>query len=217
MVRIVYDFIYIDPDSDNDSDTLSNLMKVLDEKEYSKLDQRVEDINYIDINKPPSACQYDSMESFNNYEKDGFYRIKKYKDEDSHKVFSMSFLGDDLHGDNSPNIMTLPELPINLKVLVIRDLNITELPPLPEGLMFLYCLNIKKIKNLPSSLVYLFLDRIDEIEIDKLPDGLRYLHIDADDTFELPSVPDTLEYMYLYTYNYIITNLPKEFNFIDFT
>ena len=207
MVRIIYDYEHFH----NGDSTLSNLMKLFDEEDYEKLNQWVEDINYIDINKPSVAGQYQSIESFDNYESDGYFNVTKYKEEDAHNVFSMSFLGDNLHSDDSPNIITLSKLPENLKVLVIRDLNITELPELPDGLMFLYCdsININKITNLPDSLVYLHLDRLDELEINIFPDSLRYLYIDSENLHKLPHFPDTIEYLRLYDYNYNIVKLPK--------
>jgi Leucine-rich repeat (LRR) protein len=130
------------------------------------------------------------------------------------------------------SLVSLPELPDSLEILICSNNKIEELPKLPNSLEILDCSNnnIKELPKLPSSLKKLICNTNDIKNLPALPNNLLELNIT--DTFvkylpilpkslklllcincslqKLPELPDSLEILDC-SHNFIsqITRLPK--------
>lgn len=122
--------------------------------------------------------------------------------------------------------------------LNLCHLDLTELPPIPEGVRSLYCTfnKLTKIDNLPNSLSILYCSMNNIKNLDNLPPNLQILHCQYNKIQYLDNLPNDLRILYcnhnlltsvdhlpnslriLYCeYNLItsLTNLPDNLTFIE--
>ena len=105
-------------------------------------------------------------------------------------------------------INSLPPLPASLQVIDCSNTPITSLPPLPDSLKILAC-NYTKITSLPplpKSLQCLFCSDTPITSLPPLPDSLNSLTCFHTKITSLPSLSDSLKL--IYCFNTPITSLP---------
>jgi len=97
------------------------------------------------------------------------------------------------------------------KSLNIGNLNLTELPELPEGLERLYCTNnqLTKLPKLPKGLERLYCDNNQLTELPELPKGLKYLYCGNNKLTKLPEIPKGLRELYCHDNQLPYDNLEK--------
>ena len=98
------------------------------------------------------------------------------------------------------------------QILYLSDLQLTELPVLPDTLHRLYCGRNKLtgLPVLPSSLNVLNCrDNLISI-LPKLPESLQYLHCHGNLLTSLPKLPKSLE-SFVWLYNYFCWNISRSY------
>ena len=112
------------------------------------------------------------------------------------------------------NITSLPPLPKSLKYLDCKDTPLTELPVLPNSLKRLWCENtqITKLPILPDSLGILSCTDTPLTELPTLPPKLFWLDINTPHITILPEIPPSLQTLgYINCPNLVIKRQNIEF------
>jgi Leucine-rich repeat (LRR) protein len=93
--------------------------------------------------------------------------------------------------------------------LDLDELNLVELPPLPEGVRQLYCSanQLARLPPLPSTLIHLSCNNNKLVTLPPLPSTLRRLGCASNKLITLPPLPETLTH--LICYNNRLTSLPE--------
>jgi hypothetical protein len=98
---------------------------------------------------------------------------------------------------NNLKLTSLPPLPENLKILFCENNNLTELPDLPDTLIDLFCANNKltSLPTLPANLDTLACINNNLTKIPTLPKKLRGLSCTNNKLTRLPDLPMSLLYL----------------------
>jgi len=110
---------------------------------------------------------------------------------------------------NNLKLTSLPPLPENLKILFCENNNLTELPDLPDTLIDLFCANNKltSLPTLPANLDTLACINNNLTKIPTLPKKLRGLSCTNNKLTRLPDLPMSLLYL-----DCDHNKLPKEYS-----
>ena len=94
-------------------------------------------------------------------------------------------------------LVTLPVLPRNLKVLVCYRNKLSSLPDLPKSLIILFCNmnNLTLLPLLPETLILLLCCRNQLIRLPTLPNTLKQLYCSGNRLTSLPELSDSLEWL----------------------
>jgi hypothetical protein len=110
---------------------------------------------------------------------------------------------------NALQLSVLPPLPEGVKILLCEQNQLTTLPKLPNSLEYLYCKQnqITSLPKLPNSLKELVCKQNQLTRLPELPDSLIHLLCEENQLTELPELPDFLQSIFCVS-NQLIT-LPK--------
>lgn len=212
MVRIYWDEYYGDDGDDYEDDEygLKYLSYLMKNRSYNNIFENIIECIDVDPNKPESNHQFSSYVTFLNGERDGFCGIYLDKEKEWDDIVFMLIDGDDMCHEESDEILEIPELPPNLKMLSITNINLGKLPPLPDGLISLSCrfVNFDIVESLPDSLLYLTLAYDVPLKLTKYPKNIKYMDICINNDEPMLPLPDSLEYLSIRDYPYDII-LPK--------
>lgn len=95
------------------------------------------------------------------------------------------------------DLITLPDLPDSLTVLICGSNQLTSLPVLPNGLKVLHCFDnqLDSLPTIPDSLDILYCYQNQLISIPALPQRLINLRVQNNLLSSLPALPDSLLYL----------------------
>jgi len=115
---------------------------------------------------------------------------------DGEKTTEFPILPKDLYGLYVVNFTSIPELPINLRELIIDKCTMASLPtPLPQSLEHLACYectSLTCLPELPHYLNLLLLRNTQVTSLPELPEKLRHLYVYHNNIMYLPCLPQSL-------------------------